>query len=201
MPRTYVAAGPALLGLNCGMTSVDMGTLRKEQVNGGRMVRKRVKTGDYANVPTVEYALWPETLKLLKENWSDDETLVLTSQDGTPMYTNAIEGEATPQKDLITQQWKRAKLPIQLKAFRSIAATRLESHREYGRYKTHFLGHSPKLLADKNYAAPSAALFDQGQLLLRDDVRKDFHQEALIPATEAAFHGDAVVAGMLLQER
>ena len=41
----------------------------------------------------------------------------------------------------------------------------------------------------------------QGQLPLRDDARKDFHQEALIPAAEAAFHGDAVVAGMLLQER
>src|SRR5438105_6103966 len=41
----------------------------------------------------------------------------------------------------------------------------------------------------------------QGQLPLRDDTRKDFHQVILVPAAEAAFHGDAVLAGMLLQER
>ena len=55
-------------------------------------------------------------------------------------------------KDLIRLAWQRTKPKpaIPLKAFRSISATLLESHASYGRYKTHFLGHSPKSIADKH---------------------------------------------------
>jgi integrase len=162
----------ALLGLNTGMTSVDMGQLAKAQVGleRARLVRKRVKTAAVENVPTVEYALWPETVEALRAEWSTDPMLVLTSTDGTAMYSSRFEGAKTPQKDLITQQWKRARLRIPLKAFRSIAATVLESHQHYGRYKTHFLGHTPKSVADKNYAAPSQALFDEIIAWLRSAV-------------------------------
>ena len=59
---------------------------------------------------------------------------------------------------------------IPLKAFRSIAATLLESHETYGRYKGHFLGHSPKSIADKHYAAPSPELFDQAVNWLRRQI-------------------------------
>jgi integrase len=162
----------ALLGLNAGMTSADMGHLTKAQVDldAGRLVRKRVKTAAVENVPTVEYALWPETVEALKAEWSADAVLVLTSADGTPMYSSRYEGGRTPQKDLITQQWKRARLRIPLKAFRSIAATVLESHHHYGRYKSHFLGHTPKTVADKNYAAPSQELFDEIMTWLRSEL-------------------------------
>ena len=37
----------------------------------------------------------------------------------------------------------------------------LESHEIYGRYKGHFLGHAPRGLAEKHYAAPSTELFDK----------------------------------------
>src|SRR5258708_9863080 len=43
--------------------------------------------------------------------------------------------------------------------------------------------------------------FSQGQLQLRYDTRKAFHQEVLVPAAQAAFHDDAVFAGMLLEKR
>jgi integrase len=62
----------AMLGLNCGMTSVDMGQMTKGMVDldNGRIVRRRVKTGGHENVPTVDYKLWPETLELLREHRS-----------------------------------------------------------------------------------------------------------------------------------
>jgi hypothetical protein len=40
----------------------------------------------------------------------------------------------------------------------------------------------------------------QGQLQLRGDFRKDFHQEGVVPAADATLHGDAVLGRMLLQE-
>lgn len=154
----------ALLGLNCGMTSADMGQLRKDQVDldRARLVRKRVKTADHDNVPEVDYPLWPETVALLREHRSTDAVLFLTSEDDTPLWESRLEDDGeTPTKDLIYQQFKRAKAGITVKAFRSISATMIESHELYGRYKSHFLGHSPKSLADKNYAAPSGELFDR----------------------------------------
>jgi SIR2-like domain len=39
---------------------------------------------------------------------------------------------------------------------------------------------------------------DQGQLLLKRCSRKDFEEEVFVPSTNAAFHDDTVVAGMLL---
>ena len=155
----------ALLGLNCGMTNVDIGGLRKDQVDltKGRLVRKRVKTEGHERVPTVDYPLWPETLELLREHWSGHAELALTSEKGTCLLTVRMDGDAFKEKDLIGLMWQRTrpKPKIPVKAFRSISATLLESHESYGRYKTHFLGHSPKGVADKHYAAPSGRLFDE----------------------------------------
>ena len=47
--------------------------------------------------------------------------------DNTPLWDSRQEGDKTPQKDLIYQQFKKANVPISQKAFRSIAATWLES--------------------------------------------------------------------------
>lgn len=153
----------ALLGLNCGMTAADIGQLRKDQVDlsKGKLTRKRVKTADNDNVPEVQYQIWPETLQLLRDCWSDHTTLALTSTDGTSLWdARQSEDGSTPQKDLIYQYFKRAKIPITHKCFRSISATIIESHESYGRYTSHFLGHSPKSVKDRHYAAPSAELFD-----------------------------------------
>lgn len=160
----------AMLGLNCGMTNVDIGSLRKDQIKGGRLTRKRIKTMRHDHVPTVSYPLWPETQQLLKECLSDHPELALTSSDGTSLYSSRFEGGGTRKKDLLSKAWNRVEAKIPLKAFRSIAATLLESHETYGRYKGHFLGHSPKSIADKHYAAPSPALFDQAVNWLRSQI-------------------------------
>ena len=56
---------------------------------------------------------------------------------------------------------KRLKFKKSLKLLRKTAATMLESHPVYGRYTSHFLGHSPRSIKDKHYAAPSQELFDE----------------------------------------
>lgn len=162
----------AMLGLNCGMTSVDMGQMTKDMVDldSGRIVRRRVKTGEHGNVPTVDYKLWPETLELLRTHRSTHGELFLTSEDGTPLWSSMFKGDAVPTKDLIYQQFKRGKVPLTLKTFRSISATMIEKHEAYGRYKTHFLGQSPKTIADKHYAAPSSELFDRIMEWLRGEL-------------------------------
>ena len=155
----------AMLALNCGMLNVDMGNLLKIEVDlkAGRIKRKRVKTSEEKDVPEVDYKLWPATLKLLKQGYSDHATLALTSKTGTKLHEHWIGDDGKEhEKDLIGQQWKKGtvdqkgkKFPdvIPLKAFRSIGSTIIGGHREYGRYTGHYLGHSPKSIADKHYVA------------------------------------------------
>lgn len=154
----------ALLALNCGMLSVDIGNLLKEEVDlkRGRITRKRTKTSDDQNVPEVDYKLWPSTLKLLRQLISDHDTLALTSKTGTKLWEHWIgEDGKEHEKNLISLQWKKAKSKLPLKAFRSIGATIIGDHKEYGRYYSHYLGHSPKSIGDKHYVSPSDDLFDE----------------------------------------
>lgn len=155
----------ALLGLNCGFTNMDIANISQGAVDlqKGRLVHKRIKTHEQSNVPTVEYKLWPETLDLLRKFRSSHPDLFLVSMKGTPLVSTVYDAEGQAHlKDMVVQQWRRyaADLPIKLKNFRSIGATLLEEHSVYGRYASHFLGHSPKTVAGKHYVAPSQKNFD-----------------------------------------
>ncbi len=162
----------ALLGLNCGMTNADIGNLHKSQVVNGYLTRKRVKTERTDNVPTVTYLLWAETIELLdKFKSAASSEFWFVSQDGTPLVSSRIEDGKAKIKDLVALRWKRyGKATIMLKQYRSIAATALESHAEYGRFVSYFLGHSPKSIKDKHYAAPSQKLFDTALLWLKKEL-------------------------------
>jgi integrase len=160
----------ALLGLNCGMTNADIGALRKDMVADGYLTRRRVKTGDNENVPTVTYKLWNETALLMEKFRSEHASLWFVSEAGTPLVENHIVDGKVKEKDLIGLQWKRAEVSINLKEFRSISATLLESHDTYGRYVSYFLAHSPKSIKDKHYAAPSPEIFDTALTWLHDKV-------------------------------
>jgi hypothetical protein len=113
----------------------------------------------------VNYRLWPEMARLLKANLSQHPTFVLTSMANTPLWNSYIDANGKRKKnDLITQQWARVKhdgVWIRMKDFRSIGATIIADHREYGRYYHHYLGHSPQSIGDKHYVPPSDALFDE----------------------------------------
>jgi integrase len=167
----------ALLALNCGMLGVDMANLKHRELKDGRITRKRTKTGDGENVPTVEYLLWPETRRLLAKYPSTHPEYVLTSKSGTPLFVRRIVDGKVKKKDLVSLQWRRgrgegrAKKPaIQLKALRSVASTLLDSHKDYGRLTSLFLGHAPATVKDKYYAAPPQELFDEAVLWLRSAV-------------------------------
>jgi integrase len=164
----------AFLALNCGMYSSDMGQLKKDEYRDGRITRRRTKTRNATGAPTVEYVLWPETRALLEAAMSNHPELCLTSRTGGPLWGTRIENGKLRRFDLIQSCWygdsrrtNRKRPPIPLKALRSVSATLLESHPVYGRCTTLFLGHSPKTLKDRHYAAPPQALFDEALGWLR----------------------------------
>ncbi len=75
------------------------------------------------------------------------------------------ENGKTHSADSIATNFRRLReslgIPKSLDKLRKTSATHIEAHREYGRYKTHFLGLSPRSIADRHYAAPSKELFDE----------------------------------------
>lgn len=154
----------ALLGLNCSMINSDIGNLKPGMIHGGYLTRKRVKTENASdNVPEVTYRLWPETLALLKKQRSNHPEYWFATDVGTPLYIQWVEDGEAHKKDMISTNWGRANLPIELKAFRSIGATILESHEVFGRYAVHYLANAPSTddITRKHYAAPSQVLFDR----------------------------------------
>jgi hypothetical protein len=160
----------SLLGLNCGMTSADIGQLTHDMIVGNRLTRKRVKTEAMVSVPTITYDLWPETVALLEECRSTHPTLALTTERGTTLWEARQNGDKTSYKDLIAQQWKRSGAIIPHHAFRSIAANTLDTHKDYARCSTWFLAHSPKSMKEKHYVAPPPELFDEAMAWLRKEI-------------------------------
>ena len=156
-----------LLMLNCGYKSTDIAELKRHQVDWeeGRIVRKRSKTEDQQNVPVVNYKLWPQTFEQLQEHDSGQETVLLTRSGGLWAWEERGADGKTHSSDNIASNFNRlrGKLGIakSLDKLRKTSATKIESHAYYGRYKGHFLGHSPRTIAEKNYAAPSKELFDE----------------------------------------
>jgi integrase len=104
--RSYRNALYVLLGLNCGMRSVDISTLRHEHLKivDGRMliVRERKKTGQ-----TQIHRLWPLTEKLLKMEMTDAAVskLVLLNERGGELVTDG-SGD-TKKNDSIGRAWFR----------------------------------------------------------------------------------------------
>ncbi len=155
-----------LLMTNCGMTQEDVSDLLDSEVDWteGRITRKRSKTGSHENVPTVCYKLWPSTFELLKKFRSGTERVLLT-ESGLPYVRKMLKANGKLSKaNGFASSWvhvkKRIKLNRPLKHLRKLGATLLEKHETYGRLKVLFLGHSPKSVTDRHYAAPPQALFD-----------------------------------------
>ena len=172
--RSLVSQAPGqlklhlLLMLNCGMTQVDISDLQPGEVDWGRgrITRKRSKTAAHEHVPTVEYPLWPSTRGLLRQFGLRDGERVLMTGSGRPWLREILKTEGNRSKvDVIKSNYmhlqRKTQLSYPLKLFRKTSATVIESHEHYGRYVGHFLGHAPRSLADKHYAAPSHELFDK----------------------------------------
>jgi len=163
----------ALLGLNCGMTAVDLGDLNWEQINlkSGTLTRRRIKTEAQASVPTVTYKLWPVTLALLKAQ-PTKTGFVFVTDTGKPLYeTRYVNGKAV-KKDLFSTYWNRIepKPTISLGKFRSIAATELKKKLIYRGFVELFLGHAPDSIADKHYAAETDEPFFEACEFIRESL-------------------------------
>jgi integrase len=160
-----------LLMLNTGATQQDVSDLLDTEVNWreGRIVRKRSKTGDHDSTPVVNYKLWPQTFAVLKRFRSGGEH-VLTTRTGKPYLRQALVAGKVTRSDIVAAYYYKLKKKIgfkkPLKLLRKTGASLLESHEAYGRFVGHYLGHAPKSMAERHYAAPAQALFDEAILWL-----------------------------------
>ena len=159
-----------LLMLNCGMTQTDIADLRDDEVDweSGRITRKRSKTADHDDVPTVSFPLWPLTFDLLKRYRSGGETVLVTKSGASWAWEKLIDGKykssdniATNYNHLKEKLRRRGFDAKPLKLLRKTGASVIESREGYGRYVPHFLGHSPRSVGEKHYSAPPQKLFDE----------------------------------------
>lgn len=155
-----------LLMVNCGMTQQDVSDLLDDEVDWtqGTITRRRSKTKNNENVPVVTYRLWPVTWQLLQQYRSGTDRVLLT-ESGKPYVRNEMVNGKLVKADGFTSNYahlkRRLKFTKPMKQLRKTAATLLESHEVYGRFKHYFLGHSPRSIADRYYAAPDQGLFDK----------------------------------------
>lgn len=163
----------ACLGLNCGMTQVDIGLMTHNMVKDGMLTRKREKTGKRkrqnnkreARTPTVPYPLWPETLALLGKFKSDHPERFLLSDKGKTLY------EHKPKKDIISDRWIRSGPEgLWFTAFRSIGSTLVSRHPEFKGHETYFLANAPSGITAKHYVPPNKEEFRQLIMWLRNQI-------------------------------
>ncbi len=165
-----------LLMANCGFYPVDISDLRDDEVDWvkGRIIRKRSKTAEHEDVPTVDFKLWPETFDLLKRYRSGAERALLTKTgqpwvhnrrvEGKLVSCNSVESNYTNLKRKVSQASKNKGLPAftkSLSLIRKTSASLIGSESGYVSFVPHFLGHSPRTVADKHYHAPAKELFDE----------------------------------------
>jgi integrase len=182
-----------LLMANCGFTQVDIADLKDSEVDwkAGRITRKRSKTRDHEDVPTVNYPLWPTTFAFLQQYRSGGPLALLTEKGGAWVW-GRLENGVLKTSDNIASNYTHLKEKLKpfkkpLKELRKTAATLIESKLEYRGFSTLFLGHSPRTVADRHYVRPPQELFDQavrwlGQQLGQVEVEKPAKAKAATSA-------------------
>jgi integrase len=151
----------AWLGLNCGMTNADLGKLTWEQIDTKRWIltRRRSKTENQPNAPTVRYKLWQETIDGLKALHPLSAGIVFLTKNNTPRWQARIDPitKKTKRKDLFASAWQQIepKPAIPLGKFRSIGATVLKTDKVFRQFKDVFLANVPSSVSDRFYSAES----------------------------------------------
>lgn len=172
--RELFAAAPEdvrlyiLLGLNCGMTQVDIGTLKPEAIDweAGTLTRKRGKTAHFENVPTVTYKLWDITLRLLKELRSEDPNHLLLCEDGKTLRGEEFRNGKLVRWDAVRVAFNRIRKALRrtgdFKSLKKTSASLLRDHSEFNGLEAVFLDHAPKSMSDRHYTAVPIALLTKG---------------------------------------
>lgn len=166
------ATGPLRLHLllmaNCGFGQTDIAELQPDEVNWseGRIIRKRSKTAQWEGVPVVNYTLWDETLKLLKQYKTTDAEHVLLTSQGKPLRSTRLEGGKVKKADSIKLAFRRLRDKLDndpgkpMKLIRKTCASLLAEEYDES-LAAHFLGHAPRSIAGKHYIKPSQDKFDE----------------------------------------
>jgi integrase len=177
-----------LLMANCGFTQEDISDLLDAEVDwrDGRIIRKRSKTREHANVPVVNYKLWPSTFALLKEYRSGQERALLT-KSGKPWKRKELIDGKLVKCDNIVGCYANLKKKLKgfdkpLKWLRRMGATLLDSRSEYSRFSEMYLGHSPRGVKDRYYSAPDQQSFDEAVTWLGQQLRQVEDKPAARPA-------------------
>jgi integrase len=169
--KALIEAAPGQLKLhlllmsNCGYTQNDVSELRPDQVDWseGRIKRKRSKTERHADVPEVDYKLWPMTFELLKEYGHREGNVVLLTKSGLPWVRDILDEAGKRKKvDAIKSNYAHLKAKgfrRPMKLLRKTGATLIEGHNPA--YSSHFLGHSPRSIKDRSYVATNGTAFDE----------------------------------------
>ena len=129
------------------------------------LFRKRVKTADWNNVPTVRYGLWDETIRLLKifMNKSDDgESPALLDNKGQPLYIEKKVEKKVSIYDKIKSLWRdglgrSSQRKYSVKTFRDIGSMLLQ-YSQYRSYQVAWLGQSPKEVHQTNYSGEETVI-------------------------------------------
>jgi len=162
-----------LLALNCGFGQADISCLRAREINiqEGRIVRKRTKTG-----VRCEFAQWPLTVEMLKKHGSlhgEPGDRVFLSKNGKPLVherfekTDKLKFKKTDSiRSAFYRLMKKTDIPIgrSFYSLRKTAASELEMIDPA--VTEMFLGHSEKGLK-KHYAERDWARLDAAITKLR----------------------------------
>ena len=178
-----------LLMLNCGMTQKDarhatllqqlIADLLPTQVDWdvGRITRRRSKTDSSSRTftPEVSYVLWPETLRLLRQERSGPGSeRVLLNEQGEPLWEERVEEDGSYKKtDNIRQAFERlkgkTKIRKPLKSLKKTSASLLRNNEKYASLESLFLGHAPRSMSDRHYTAVPQTLLDAAISWLGDE--------------------------------
>jgi len=165
-----------LLMLNTGMTQKDIADLDFAEVDwdAGRITRKRSKTRSHNGVPKVDYLLWPETIKLLRqERCSHSSGRVLLNEEGLALWLEELRDDGTYRKSDNVQKaylrlTRKLKIAKPLKSLKKTSATLIRGNRSYQGLEDLFLGHAPQKMSDQHYAQAPTGMLDEAITWLRD---------------------------------
>ena len=166
-----------LLALNTAATQKDIADLQNSEViwDEARIVRKRSKTRKHDTVPVVNYKLWPETIRLLREERAPGSTdRVLLNANGGPLWFDEMrEGAKYVKIDNIKSAFHRLRRKTKIsKPFISLkktSASLIRGNERFSSLEILFLGQAPTIVAHKHYAQDPQRLLDAALEWLREE--------------------------------